>query len=426
MAVWTPVMGYFGNVLTALRGGALRRVDGTQNAGGGGGVGAGQVVNPETALKLSAVWACVKLISEAVGAMPVRVWTVADDGTRTLNTAHWIHGLLNHSPNRYQTRNEFFETVVINLMLAGNSYVRYVRNVMGRIVSLLPMMATQTEVMLSRNGDRSYTFTDGADVASFAQSSIWHTLLMPSNAVVGLSPLEYGARSMGIAMAAEDRVGTLARNGFKPTGVLMIDKALKPEQREQIRTQFSDLQEGQGDPLKVLEAGMTYQQISMNPKDVQLLETRRFSTEDIARFFGVPSVLINDTSATTVWGSGISEIKEGFYTLTLQPLLERLESSISKWLLLPEERGKIIVEFDFSRFLRGNESQRTTTQAAAVSGNLLTINEARAMEGRAPVPGGDVMYAQSQMIPIGQSAPAGGIVDRRRGKTNDGSQPSQD
>lgn len=418
MAGWKLTDGYFGTLLSAILGQALRRVEGQQNAGGGGGSGAGQAVNADTALKLSAVWACVKLISEAVGAMPVHVWDVALNGTRTLNTSHWIHALLNYYPNRYQTRNEFFETVVINLLLSGNSYVRYQRNVTGRIISLMPMMATQTQVDLLRNGDRSYVFTDGTDVAAFGQDSVWHVMIMPSNSIVGLSPLQYGARTMGIAMAAEDRVGTLAANGFKPAGVLMVDKALKPEQREQIRGQFNDLAIGQGDPLKVLEAGMTYQQISMAPKDVQLLETRRFSTEDIARFFGTPSVLINDTSATTSWGSGIAEIKEGFYTLTLQPLLERLESSISKWLLPPEERGKVQVEFDFSAFLRGNEASRTTTQAAAVSGNLLTINEARKIEGRPPVPGGDVMYAQSQMIPIGQSAAPGGIVDRRKRNDN--------
>lgn len=405
MAVWTPVTGYFGTLLAAMLGQALRRTEGLQNSGGGGGVGAGHAVTADTALKLSAVWACVRLITEAVGAMPVLVWRLEADGRRTPATDHWLHILLNRSPNRYQTRNEFFETVVINLLLSGNSYVRMTRNSAGRVVSLMPMMATQTEVTLLRGGDRSYTFTDGRDVAVFGQDSVWHSMIMPSNTIVGLSPLQYGARTMGVAMAAEDRVSIMAANGFKPTGVLMIDKALKPDQRDAIRKNFSDLQEGQGDPLKVLEAGMKYQQVSMLPKDVQLLETRRFQIEDIARFFGVPSVLINDTAASTVWGTGIGEIKNGFYTLTLQPLLERLESSIVRWLLPADERTKISVEFDFSRLLRGSESDRVDTITKGISGKLFTIDEGRKrFDDLAPLPDGRgaVMYDQSQMIPLGE------------------------
>jgi HK97 family phage portal protein len=409
MATWTPTDGYFGTLLSALLGRAARRVSGERQDSGTGGGGA-TAVTPDTALKLSAVWACVKLISEAVGAMPIRVWQIGRDGTRTLTTEHWIHKLLNHSPNRYQTRNEFFETVVFSLEMFGNAYVRPVRRKDGSVVSLMPMMAPQMEVTLALNGDRLYKYTDGRNVAAFAQDNIWHMMLMPSNSIVGLSPLHYGARTMGIAMAAEDRVETLAANGFKPTGVLMIDKSLKPEQREQIRNQFADLQEGKGDPLKVLEAGMKYQAITMSPKDVQLLESRRFQIEDICRFYGTPSVLVNDTSATTVWGSGIGEIKEGYYTLKVQPLLERIESSISKWLLAPEERDKIAIEFDFAAFLRGNEKSRVEMATQAIAGNLMMIDEARhRFDGLPPLPDGkgQVMYAQSQMIPIGSSAPEG-------------------
>lgn len=420
MAIWKPSDGYFSTLLAAISGNAMRRVPGKQDSGGGGGTGAGHAVNSETALKLSAVWACTKLISEAVGAMPINVWSIDKDGTRTLANDHWIYGLLN-KPNPLQTRNEFFETLVINLMLAGNSYTRKDIVRAGRVASLVPMMATQTNVKLLKNGARTYSFTESANnTRTFNQDEIWHLPLMPSNGVVGLSPLQYGATTMGIGLAAEERVANLARNGFKSTGVLMIDKVLKPDQRDALRENYSDLQTGQGDPLKILEAGMTYQQIAMSPKDVQLLESRRFTVEDICRFYGVPSVLVNDTTSTTSWGSGISEIKEGFYTLTLQPLLERFESSISKWLLPPVDQGKIAVEFDFSKFLRGNEAQRTTTQAAAVSGNLLTINEARALEGRKSIgPQGDKMYAQQQMVPIGEQVP--------KPEMNDGvSQPSED
>jgi HK97 family phage portal protein len=401
---WTPRDGYFATLLAALFGRATFRSDGRQDTGGASGMAAGQIVSADAALKLSAVFACIRLRAQAVGAMPIRIWNINRDGTRTRNTDHWLNTLF-RQPNQYQTRNEFFETVMINFDLHGNFYGLKTERANREVTSIVPIMAHQVEVHAKDDltTERNYIVTRGVKKDDVSQRRMWHVPLMPSTGLVGLSPLQYAARTMGIGIAAEDRVATLAANGFKPTGVLMIDKVLKPEQRTQIRGQFDDLQEGKGDPLKVLEAGMKYQQISMNPKDVQLLETRKFSIEDIARFFDVPSVLINDTSATTVWGSGISEIKEGFYTLALQPVLEKLEASITRWLLLPSERDKIEVEFDFSRFLRGNESTRTSTLVAAISGLLLTIDEARAKEGLPPLPDdkGAVMYAQSQMIPIG-------------------------
>lgn len=399
---------------------ATWRSPGVQSAGSRP-VQTAKPVNADTALALSAVWACTRLTAEGVGAMPIDFSTVAADGTLTEDKSYPLAELFRRGPNRYQTRNEFMETMVINLMLHGNAYARKVKNARGEIISLMPLMAEQMEVSLTNSGERTYLYTEGVNVVAMAQENVWHVPLMPSNGVIGLSPLQYGARTMGIAMAAEDRVNTLAANGFKPAGVLMIDKVLKPEQRQQIREQFSDLQEGQGDPLKVLEAGMTYQQVSMSPRDVQLIETRRFSIEDIARFYGVPSILINDAQATTAWGTGIGEIKEGFYTLTLQPLLERIEASMKKWLVDPEDRDRIDIEFDFSRFLRGNQKARVEAGAAAVKGGLKTINEVRREEGLPPVDGGDQIYVQAQMRPLKfieglnneqATAPQGGSVPR--------------
>lgn len=411
MATWTPTDGYFGTLLAALLGGATRRTAGKQESGGSAYAGGGNAVTTDSALRLSAVWACIKLISEAVGAMPVNVYRVGSDGVRTLTTDHWSHELFNKNPNQYQTGNEFFETVMINMMASGNSYVRMSdRKRDGSIASLMSLSASQVEVILARGGGRTYNYTDGTDVVAMAQERVWHTMLMPSNSIVGLSPLQYGARTMGISIAAEDRVSTLAANGFKPTGVLMIDRLLKEDQRTQIRAQFADLAAGQGDPIKVLEAGMKYQAISISPKDSQLLESRRFSVEDIARFYGVPSVLINDTSASSVWGTGIGEIKEGFYTLTLKPILNRLTASMQRWVLSPGDRIKdqVVFDFDIAAFLAGSEAHRVETMTKAVNGKLLTIDEARKrFDGLPPLPGGvgDVMYDQMQMIPLGTEVP---------------------
>jgi HK97 family phage portal protein len=378
---------------------AGRREAGVQQANAGSYNISNVTVNEDSALKLSAVWACVRLIAETIGGLPINAYKVLPDGTRILDNEHQLAQLFKNKPNRYQNRVEFFETMTMQLCLHGNAYAHIQRGTGGKVVSLLPLMAEQMEVNLLTDGSLVYRYNAGADLAVYAPESIWHLKLM-SNGIVGLSPLSYARNSVGIGIASEDRVKALASNGFKPTGVLTIDKLLKPEQREQIRNQFADLASGSSDPLRVLEAGMAYQQISMNPKDVQLLETRKFQIEDIARFFGVPSVLINDTSASTTWGSGIEQIVQGFYKLGLRPYLERYEASIHNSLLSASDRRNYEFEFDFGALLRGDELTRFQSYKEAINAGFKTINECRQTEGLYPIEGGDRAYLQAQMTPI--------------------------
>jgi len=378
------------------------REPGLQQASAGSAVVADVPVTEDTALRLSAVWACTRLLSETVGGLPINCYRNNPDGSRTPYPEHPLAELFAGKPNRYQNRVEFFETMTMQLALHGNAYALKQKRG-GRIVSLLPLMAQQMEVNLLSDGTIAYKYQTGSDITVYAPESIWHLKLM-GNGVVGLSPLSYARNAIGVGIASENRVKALAKNGFKPTGILTIDKLLKPEQRTAIRQQFADLSEGSSDPLRVLEAGMNYQQVSMNPKDVQLLETRRFQIEDIARFFGVPSVLINDTAASTVWGSGVEQIVQGFYKLGLRPYLERYEASIKNSLLEPGERSQFDFEFDFNALLRGDEKTRYSTYKEAVLNGLKTVNECRRIEGLAPIEGGDVAYMQGQMTPISQLA----------------------
>ncbi len=394
MAFWPKWLSFGGAA-------ANRRFFGIQVDGTSGTPASTKPITDDTALQLSAVWACTKIISETVAGMPINFYEPGPNGTRTLIPDFHLSRLLNRMPNRWQTGVEFKNTTTISQSMRGNSYALKQFGTRGQLIGLVPLMASQMQVQLLDDGSKVFMYSNGKTTTAYAEQNIWHMMMMPSNAVIGLSPLEYAARSMGIATEAEDRVGTLARNGFKPTGVLMIDTTLTDDQRTQVRKQFSDLAAGQGDPLKVLEAGMKYQQISLSPKDVQLLETRRFQIEDIARFWGVPSVLINDTEAGTVWGSGIEQIVEGFYKFTIRPYLERYEASIEKNLLTPAERGNIRAEFDFSALLRGDETARIKNAAAEISGGLKSINEARkALDGSEPVEGGDKIFLQQQMTPI--------------------------
>ncbi len=377
-------------------GGSARRLPGKQNIVPSSGLLTSRSVTDETAMQLSVVFACVRLIAETVAGLPLNFYRVGKDGRKVLANDHPLYRLLNWKPNRYQTRVEFWETLVWQLAFRGNGYCQIDRN--GKqIVSLLPLMTAQVVPVLQKDGSVIYQYGNDAGVAVLAEENVWHLKLF-GNGIKGMSPLDNARNSIGVAISAEDRVNKQANNGFKPTGVLAIDKILKKEQREAIRKNFSDLADGGDDVLRILEAGMTYTPISMNPRDVQLLETRKFQTEDIARFFGVPSVLINDTSGSTVWGSGISEIIRGWYKLGLRPYLERIECALAVKLLDISERDTIVPEFDFDMLLRGAEKERYEGYQVAIRSGVMTPNEARKYEGLSPDKDGGKLFIDRQLV----------------------------
>jgi HK97 family phage portal protein len=211
-----------------------------------------------------------------------------------------------------------------------------------------------------------------------------------------------------MAISGEEWASNIIGNGGKPTGVLTYDKLLTKEQREQLKEKFKDLREGARDALMVLEAGMKYEQISLSPQDVQLLEARRFQVEDIARFLNVPSVMINDTSGGTVWGSGIQEIIRGWYKIGFRPELERIEQSIINNLISLNDRRNISVEFNFEELLRTEFDKRVESGARAVNAGLMTRNEWRRREWLEPVDGADDLTVQVNLTPISELPPASG------------------
>lgn len=364
-----------------------------------------QNVTEETAMQISAVWAAIQLKSGILGSLKLDFYR-KDGEMRELLPDYPLSVLLNGKVNRYQTRVEFFETTGLNLYLTGNAYCLIQRSG-GDIIGLLPLMAAQMEVELMRDGSLVYTYTDGVNVTAYSAESIWHLRLL-GNGVKGLSPLQYARNSIGMAISGEEWASNIIGNGGKPTGVLTYDKLLTKDQREQLKEKFRDLREGARDALMVLEAGMKYEQISLSPQDVQLLEARRFQVEDIARFLNVPSVMINDTSGGTVWGSGIQEIIRGWYKIGFRPELERIEQSIINNLLPIDQRRSISVEFNFEELLRTEFDKRVDSGAKAVNAGLMTRNEWRKREWLEPVDGADDLTVQVNLTPVSDLPPASG------------------
>lgn len=354
-------------------------------------------VTEDSAMQVSAVWACVRLLAETVASLPVYVYRNTTNGREVAN-GHWLAVMSARKMNRYQTRVEFFETMMLNLALHGNAYAR-IEKVGGKVRSLMPLMASQMEVTLLNDGSVIYTYTEDGKVFVYSEKSIWH-IKLHGNGIIGKSPLAFARNIVGIAQAAEQTVTSIYTNGGKRSGVLSVDKLLTKDQRAAIRENFATLTTGDDARLLVLEMGMKFDPISMSPQDIELLSSRRFQLEEICRWFGVPSVLVNDTSGSTAWGSGIEQIVSGFYKLNLRPYLERIEASISANLFTPEEAREYSFEFDFDGLLRSDMKSRLEGYRTAVAGTILTPNEVRLMEGLPSVAGGDKLLSQVNMTTV--------------------------
>lgn len=390
-------MGIFTSILGAFRSpGAPPRDEGLQS-----GVPTSYGTDPaanvsfDSAMQISAVWAAVRIIAETIGSLPFQLYRKTADG-RVPAADHDLHRVLTRRPNQYQTTVEFWESMALNLAISGNAYAIIQRSG-SRIVGLLPISSSQVETRLLSDGSVIHSYTTGADVKVYSAENMWHVKLF-GNGIVGLSPLSYARDAVGIAIATDRRVTKMYSNGAKPSGVLTIDKTLTAEQRAQVRTAFNGIESGNDDRLFVLEAGMQYQQVSMLPKDMELLDSRRFQIEDIGRFFGVPSILLNQTFGQSSLGSNVYEIMQAYYKLSLRPYLEKFEASILRWLVT--DGSQYEAEFDFDALLRADTKTRMEANRQAINSGQLTPNEARKEEGRPALPGGEQLLIQGAMIPI--------------------------
>lgn len=359
-------------------------------------------ITEDSALQVSAVWACTRLLAETIGSLPLHIYQSTDSGREKAEDSTLVT-VLTKQPNARMTSQEWREAMALNLVLHGNAYAVIDRNSLGHVISLWPLPAEQIRIEIPEDGEPIYYYEHDKGISVYADESILHVKLF-GNGLIGLSPLAYARNTIGLAAAAEEYSHRFYINGGKPSGVLTMDQILSTDQRAKIRANFKDLFEGSENShrMMLLEAGAKYQQIQMNPDDLQMLQTRRFQLEDIARFFGVPSFLINDTEKTTTWGSGIEQMMIGFYTLNLRPYLSRFEQSMTKKLLTPEQKRRYTIEFNFEGLLRGDSKGRAEYYSTMVNNGLMTRNEVRKRENLPLKDGADDLTAQMNLAPLDQ------------------------
>jgi HK97 family phage portal protein len=390
------------SIISFFNGSGTRRDAGTQNLIPTSGRMTTKTVNDDTALQISSAFACIRRTAETMASLPIQFFSVKRNSSgRVINkqivTSHPLYRLLRWKPNRYQTRSEFFETLYYQLAFRGNAYSLIDRNSSKEIISLLPLMTSQVETILNPNGSITHKYYVSGKVYEYSAGNIWHLKLF-GNGIIGLSPLDQARNSLGISLGAEESINRLSNSGFKQGGILSIDKILNPDQRKKIKENFNDISSGKDEALRVLEAGMKFTPTSMLPKDVQLLESRKFQLEDICRFFDVPPVLVHDMSSSTVWGSGITEIVRGWYKLGLAPYREKMKDSIQTQLLDISERETIEPDFDIDELLRGGEKERYEAYQVAIRSGVMTPNECRGQEGLPPDPAGDKLFIDQQLV----------------------------
>lgn len=363
------------------------------------GTTSGEVVTQEKALALDAVWACTNLIANAVGTLPCMVYKA--DGT-TVDRDSELYELLHNLPNMDDTAPEFWSMVAMCLCLDGNFFAE--KKMSGaRLIALNPLPPLSVNVCRNSRNDRFYEVIESGKKRIIAEKNMFHVrgAVLPG-CDRGMSPIGVVRNTIGNALAAEKTSGKMFAGGMQAAGLLMSDQILKPEQRTQIRGMLTEYSgSDRAGKVAVLEAGLKYQQLTVNPADAQMLEVRQFSVEQICRIFGVPPVMIGHAAnGTTTWGSGIEQLILQFTKTCMRPMLKRIEYALYRDILDAKTRKTVKIKFNMEELLRGDSQARAEFLSKMVSNGIYTVDEARAYEDKALVEGGNRAIVNGTMTPL--------------------------
>ena len=399
-----------------------------------GGSTAGKMVTERSAMQMTAVYSCVRILSEAIAELPLHVYKYTDSGGKEKAVDHPLYLLLHDEPNPEMSSFVFRETLMTHLLLWGNAYAQIIRNGKGEVVALYPLMPNKMSVDRDENGRLYYRYNKSSDEAATMPNStvilhprdVLHIPGLGFDGLVGYSPIAMAKNAIGLAIATEEYGAKFFANGAAPSGVLEHPGTIKDPSRvrEAWQSQFGG--SSNSGKVAVLEEGMKYTPISISPEQAQFLETRKFQINEIARIFRVPPHMVGDLEKSSF--SNIEQQSLEFVKYTLDPWVTRWEQSIQRTLFSPEEKKKYFVKFNVEGLLRGDYASRMQGYATARQNGWMSANDIRELENLDRIPaedGGDLYLINGNMLPL-VSAGAFANTPNNDGKEDDSDEKSEE
>lgn len=366
----------------------------------------GQVVDAQNALQIAAVYACVTLRAKLISTLPIIFKQMSDSGKLAKNPVSRTYQMLAYRPNSEMTAADFWCMVVASLDLWGNAYLKKV-TVGGRTVALMPLRPEYMTIYKTLNGDIRYAYAKGLPSQGviapqdFSSDEIIHIRGFTVDGLVGLSPIAQARQTLGRAMATDQASGKVFLNGMSASGYIKYDKALSVEQRTAIQSVI-DTYQGSNSTGKtmVLENGMSYQAININPADAQMLETRLFNIDEVCAWWNVPPPLIGFMSKQSSWASSLENLTLGLIKFGIRPTTAIIEQAIVSGLGL--NPANTMFRFDLEDLERGDSAAQTALDSSRVQNGLRTRLELRERDGYEPTgeTNEDALTVQSNMTTL--------------------------
>ncbi|HCG0474491.1 TPA: phage portal protein [Pseudomonas aeruginosa] len=370
----------------------------------------GKNVTVDKALQLSTVWACVRLLSESVSTLPLKLYRRLPDGSREQAKDHPLFRLLCRTPNAEITPQRFMLMVVASICLRGNAFVE--KKMIGtRVVALVPLLPQYMRVKREDSGRLKYTYTENGVERVIPENNLMHIRGFGLDGVCGMLPVTMGREIFGSAMSAEEAAAKVFAQGMQASGILSGDTTLTPKQREDLRASLTAFMGSQNaGKIMVAEAGLKYQGITMSPEAAQMLESRSFNVEEMCRWFRVPPFMVGHMDKQSSWASSVEAQNLHFLTNSLRPLLVNIEQEITRCLIGEADADEFFAEFAVEGLLRADSTARAAWYNTALQNGWMSRNEVRRLENLPPIEGGDVFTVQSALVPLEQlGATAGGV-----------------
>ena len=387
----------------------------------------GKYVTERSAMQMTAVYCCVRILSEAVASLPLQFYRYTSDGGKEKAVDHPLYFLLHDEPNPEMTSFVFRETLMTHLLLFGNAYSQIIRNGKGEVIALYPLMPDRMTVDRDDKGRLYYEYRLSSEDSNLIQGKQQTVRLKPYDVLhipglgfdglVGYSPIAMAKNAIGLAIAAEEYGSKFFANGAAPSGVLEHPGTIKDPARLRESWQATFGGSGNANRIAVLEEGMKFSPISIAPDQAQFLETRKFQIDEIARIFRIPPHMIGDLEKSSF--NNIEQQSLEFVKYTLDPWVSRWEQAMRRALLMPEEKKMYFFKFNVDGLLRGDYQSRMNGYAVARQNGWMSANDIRELENLDRIPeeeGGDLYLINGNMTKLKD---AGLFAAGNNGKENE-------